>query len=91
MQQKHIQHLYWRAGFGEPCAVVKSVQRQSARQIFKKMLRDSEDFRPIDIVDMREVVAEFRQLREMRDMKKEGEVGNNLKDLQHGLLRKRSF
>ena len=82
MLQKNIQHLYWRAGFGEPYTVVKSAQRQSARQIFKKMLQDSEDFRPIDIVDMREVVAEFRQLQEMRNMKKEEEVGNKLKNLQ---------
>ena len=82
MLQKNIQHLYWRAGFGEPYTVVKSAQRQSARQIFKKMLRDSEDFRPIDIVDMREVVAEFRKLQEMRELKKEEEVGNKLKNLQ---------
>jgi uncharacterized protein (DUF1800 family) len=85
MLQKHIQHLYWRAGFGEPYTVVQAAQRQSARQIFKKMLRDSEDFRLIDIVDVREVVAEFRQLREMRDMKKEGgreEVRDKLKDVQ---------
>lgn len=82
MLQKNIQHLYWRAGFGEPYTVVKSAQRQSARQIFKKMLQDSEDFRPIDIVDMREVVAEFRKLQEMHDMKKEEEVGNKLKNLQ---------
>lgn len=82
MLQKNIQHLYWRAGFGEPYTVVKSAQRQSARQIFKKMLRDSEDFRPMDIVDMREVVAEFRKLQEMRELKKEEEVGNKLKNLQ---------
>lgn len=85
MLQKHIQHLYWRAGFGEPYAVVRAAQRQLARQVFKQMLRDSEDFRPIDIVDLREVVAEFRQLREMRDIKKEGnreEVRDKLKDLQ---------
>jgi uncharacterized protein (DUF1800 family) len=46
------------------------------------MLRDSEDFRPMDIVDMREVVAEFRKLQEMRELKKEEEVGNKLKNLQ---------
>lgn len=85
MLQKHIQHLYWRAGFGEPYAVVRASQRKSARHVFKQMLQDSEDFRPIDIVDLREVVAEFRQLREMRDIKKEGsreEVREKLKDLQ---------
>ncbi len=85
MLQKHIQHLYWRAGFGEPYAVIQSGKRQSARQVFKQMLRDSEDFRPIDIVNMREVVAEFKQLREMRDVKKAGnreEVRDKLKDLQ---------
>lgn len=82
MLQKNIQHLYWRAGFGEPYTVVRSAQRQSARQIFKKMLQDSEDFRPMDIVDMREVVAEFRKLQEMRELKKEEEVGNKLKNLQ---------
>ncbi len=82
MLQKNIQHLYWRAGFGEPYTVVRSAHRQSARQIFKKMLRDSEDFRPMDIVDRREVVAEFRKLQEMRELKKEEEVGNKLKNLQ---------
>jgi hypothetical protein len=69
MLQKHIQHLYWRAGFGESYLIVKAAERQSTKQVFKKMLKDSEEFKPIDIVDMREVVAEFRQL---RDMKKEG-------------------
>lgn len=82
MLQKNIQHLYWRAGFGVPYTVVRSAHRQSARQIFKKMLRDSEDFRPMDIVDRREVVAEFRKLQEMRELKKEEEVGNKLKNLQ---------
>ncbi len=72
MLQKHIQHLYWRAGFGEPYAIVHATEKLSAKQLFKKMLKDSEDFKPIDIVDMKELVAEFKQLREMRGMKKEG-------------------
>lgn len=82
MLQKHIQHLFWRAGFGEPYMVVKAAHRQSARQIFKKMLRDSEDFRPIDIVDMREVVAEFKQLRDMKKEVNREDVRDKLKDLQ---------
>ena len=35
------------------------------------MLQDAEQYRPIDMVDLKEVVAEFRQLRDMREMKKE--------------------
>ncbi len=70
MLQKHIQHLFWRAGFGEPISVVRAAEKLSARQIFKKMLQDSEHFKPLDIVDLNEIAAELRQL---RDMKKEGE------------------
>ncbi len=74
MLQKHIQHLYWRAGFGEPYAIVQATEKLSAKQLFKKMLKDSENFKPIDIVDLKEIVAEFQQLREMREMKKEGNI-----------------
>ena len=84
MLQKHIQHLFWRAGFGEPLSVVQAAEKHSAKQIFKKMLQDSEKYNPIDIVDLKEIVAEFQQLRDMREMKKEGgseAVREKFKDL----------
>jgi uncharacterized protein (DUF1800 family) len=71
MLQKHIQHFYWRAGFGESYKIVNDSEKLSAKQLFKKIRKDSEDFRPIDVVDMREIVAELKQLREMRNMKKD--------------------
>ena len=84
MLQKHIQHLFWRAGFGEPLSVVQAAEKHSAKQIFKKMLQDSEKYNPIDIVDLKEIVAEFQQLRDMGEMKKEGgseAVREKFKDL----------
>ena len=83
MLQKHIQHLYWRAGFGESLAVIMATQKFSAKQIFKQMLKDSEHFKPIDVVDMQEVLAELRQLKDMREMKKEGDLAarKDLKDI----------
>ena len=85
MLQKHVQHLYWRAGFGESLTVVRAAEKHSAKQLFKKMLQDTEEYKAIDIIDLKEVVAEFRQLREMREMKKERgseAVREKFKDLQ---------
>ncbi len=85
MLQKHVQHLYWRAGFGESLTVVRAAEKHSAKQLFKKMLQDTEEYKAIDIVDLKEVIAEFRQLREMRELKKEGgseAARDKFKDLQ---------
>ena len=49
------------------------------------MLQDAEQYRPIDMLDLKEVVAEFRQLRDMREMTKESgseAVRQKFKDLQ---------
>lgn len=71
MLQKHIQHFYWRAGFGESYKIVNDSEKLSAKQLFRKIRKDAESFRPIDVVDMQEIVAELKQLREMRNIKKD--------------------
>ncbi|MBA4853944.1 DUF1800 family protein [Emticicia sp. BO119] len=86
MLQKHAQHLFWRAGFGETLSVVKEAEKHSAKQVFKKMLKESENFVPIAVVEPPDVAGDFRKLREMRMEKKENGAGgfdrDKLKELQ---------
>lgn len=86
MLQKHTQHLFWRAGFGEPLSVVKEAEKHSAKQVFRKMLNETEIFEPIEVVGPPDIAGDLKQLREMRMEKKEsGGVGfdrDKLKDLQ---------
>ncbi|GAB3505352.1 DUF1800 domain-containing protein [Emticicia fontis] len=86
MLQKHAQHLFWRAGFGESLSVVKEAEKHSAKQVFRKMLKESETFAPIEVVSPPDIAGDLKQLREMRMEKKEtGGVGfdrDKLKDLQ---------
>lgn len=85
MLQKHIQHLCWRAGFGEPIALVKEHEKHNARQLFRKMREASETFVPIDVVEAADLAGDFRKLREMRIEKQENGTAfdrNKLKDLQ---------
>jgi uncharacterized protein (DUF1800 family) len=86
MLQKHAQHLFWRAGFGESLSVIKDAERHSAKQVFRKMLKDSEIFVPIEVVEPPDVAGDLRKLREMRMEKKEnggeGIDRDKLKDLQ---------
>lgn len=84
MLQKHVQHLFWRAGFGESLSVIKEAERHSAKQVFRKMLKESETFVPINVVEPPDVAGDLRKLREMRMEKKENEGANRdkLKELQ---------
>ncbi len=86
MLQKHAQHLFWRAGFGESRSVIKEAERYSAKQVFRKMLKESEAFVPIEVVEPPDIAGELRKLREMRMEKKEnGSEGfdrDKLKELQ---------
>ncbi|WP_259017034.1 DUF1800 domain-containing protein [Emticicia fluvialis] len=50
MLQKQTQHLFWRAGFGAPLSTIKEAKRHSAKRIFKRLLKDSESFSPIEVV-----------------------------------------
>lgn len=86
MLQKHAQHLVWRAGFGESPSVVKEAEKHSAKQVFRKMLKESENFVPIAVVEPPDVAGDIRKLREMRMEKKENGAGgfdrDKLKELQ---------
>ncbi len=73
MLQRHIQHLYWRAGFGESLAVIKASEKYSAQQIFQKMLQDSAQFQLIEVVDSDELAMlqdDFKKMK--RDESKNG-------------------
>jgi uncharacterized protein (DUF1800 family) len=86
MLQKHAQHLFWRAGFGDSLSVIKEAERHSAKQVFRKMLKESENFVPIAVVDPPDVAGDLKKLREMRMEKKENGNGgfdrDKLKELQ---------
>lgn len=86
MLQKHAQHLFWRAGFGESLLAVKEAEKHSAKQVFRKMLKESETFVPIAVVEPSDVAGDVRKLREMRMEKKEnggeGFDRDKLKELQ---------
>jgi uncharacterized protein (DUF1800 family) len=49
-QQKKIQHLYLRAGFGELPAVIKRKQEQSLQQNVDEIFRESEKIEDIDLI-----------------------------------------
>lgn len=86
MLQKYAQHLFWRAGFGESLSVIKAAEKHSPKQVFRKMLKESEMFEPIDVVKPPDVAGDLRKLREMRmDKKENGREGadrTRLKELQ---------
>lgn len=86
MLQKHTQHLFWRAGFGDSFSVIKEAEKLSAKQVFRKMLKESEAFMPIEVVAPPDLAGDFRKLREMKMEKKEnggeGFDRDKLKDLQ---------
>jgi uncharacterized protein (DUF1800 family) len=74
MLQRHIQHLYWRAGFGESLAVIKASEKYSAQQLFQKMLQDSSQFQSIEVVDSDEIAMKRD---EFREMKKDESISDN--------------
>ncbi|RYU94362.1 DUF1800 domain-containing protein [Emticicia agri] len=83
MLQKHAQHLCWRAGFGESLSAIKETEKQSAKQVFRKMLKDSEVYVPIAVVEPTDIAGDLRKLR--MDKKENGGEGverSKLKELQ---------
>ena len=49
MNQRHIQHLYWRAGFGIDINVLKKIQSKSRPQIIEELFSDSEKITPLQL------------------------------------------
>jgi uncharacterized protein (DUF1800 family) len=67
MNQREIQHLLWRAGFGEPLSVVQQLEGKSAKQIYKILQKDSVKFHHFDIVNFGEIMMELKQIRDLAD------------------------
>ncbi len=67
MNQRQIQHLLWRAGFGESLSVVHQLEGKSAKQIFKILKKDSEKFHRFDIVNFGEMMMELKQIKDLSD------------------------
>ncbi len=49
MNQRHIQHLYWRAGFGIDINVLKKTQSKSRTKIIEELFSDSEKITPLQL------------------------------------------
>ena len=49
--QRHIQHLFWRAGFGASPAEVQEALSKSRRQMVKSLFHDSRQSQSFDIVE----------------------------------------
>jgi len=49
MNQRHILHLYWRAGFGIDINVLKKIQSKSRPQIIEELFSDSEKITPLQL------------------------------------------
>ena len=49
MNQRHIQHLYWRAGFGIDINVLKKIQSKSRTKIIEELFSDSEKITPLQL------------------------------------------
>ena len=49
MNQRHIQHLYWRAGFGIDINFLKKIQSNSRPQIIEELFSDSEKIIPLQL------------------------------------------
>ena len=50
MKTRHIQHLYWRAGFGITPSLLNSKASQNRKEVVKKLFEDSRDYRPITVI-----------------------------------------
>lgn len=49
MEAKHIQHLYWRAGFGLGWNDFKEIENKSKKKILSKLFSNSESTKPLKI------------------------------------------
>ena len=49
MKQKHIQHLYWRAGFGVDFKNEEKLQKKTKSKIVSKLFSESKEFIPLEL------------------------------------------
>lgn len=49
MQIRHIQHLYWRAGFGPDLGDIKRLEKMKKEAIVEEFFKNSSTFDPLDI------------------------------------------
>ena len=71
MQAKHLQHLYWRAGFGIQPNQVQSMQSSSRKEVVKKIFAESKKHENLSIdlsefnrYDLATILKSPKQLRE---------------------------
>lgn len=65
MKQSHLQHLYWRAGFGMGYDEIKNHKKKSTKKVVKALFKDSKNVTPLE-VDLSELQVlrekDYRQL-----------------------------
>lgn len=49
MKRKHIQHLYWRAGFGLNNSEISELEKKSKTKIIKNLFKEANSFEPLKI------------------------------------------
>ncbi|MEA5401380.1 DUF1800 domain-containing protein [Arcicella sp. DC2W] len=62
-KEKLIQHLLWRAGFSEKPEIINQYSRQSIKKNVKQLLKDSENFEPINVVDKMDIYSELQAMK----------------------------
>jgi uncharacterized protein (DUF1800 family) len=72
-QQQHVQHLYWRAGFGATPAMIQHERKTSIRQFVKKLINDSREFVPLTLSGGEQPVRR----KELRGLVSEGTLDRN--------------
>lgn len=68
MKRLHIQHLYWRAGFGLDYSDLTQLEKKSTKKVVKTLFKDSKNYTPLE-VDLSEL-AIIREVN-YKDKKKE--------------------
>lgn len=77
-KQTQLQHLYWRAGFGETAAVVEENAKKPLRKVVRQLLKNSEDFQPLKVLD--ENLIARREIKDMRGELTRDEIKDLLKE-----------
>ena len=62
-KEKSIQHLIWRAGFGERPEVITQLSHKSIKKNVKQLLKDAESFEPIYTVDKMDIYSELQMIK----------------------------
>ena len=73
-RKQAIQHLYWRAGFGATPEMVQRESRRSIKKIVRDMLRASDEFTLLTVVETKPLADR----RVLRNMVRQGSMDRNL-------------